>query len=182
VRLSNSAPSPYGAARLRREGDYWALELDGRVCRVRHGKGLSFLAELLAHPGGSISAYELDRLVERGRHPAGVEGDAEEPGAAERARLNVTRSVRLLLRKIALYHPSAGAHLAASIKTGKSCSYAPDPKLAIDWTVSTELATPVRHAGPTSAEGGESDDQIETVRGDARGGFGGRRPAGRGAD
>jgi hypothetical protein len=131
----------YGPASLRREGDYWTLEFDGRICRLRHAKGVCFLAELLVHRGRRIAALDLDRTAEEGRRV--VEEGAEEPGSSEKARLNVTRALRLLLRKIAAYHPSAGGHLAASIKTGKFCSYAPDPRLAIDWKVSIDVAPPV---------------------------------------
>jgi hypothetical protein len=110
------------------------------MCRVRHAKGLSFLARLLAHPGDRMSALELQRAVEAG----GGEAEAEnEPLSWEKARLNVTRALRLLLKKIAAYHPSAAAHLASAIRTGKLCSYTPDPKLAIDWQVSTD-PVPIR--------------------------------------
>lgn len=64
-------------------------------------------------------------------------GDRERPtsgSAAERARVSVTRAIRQVLSRIAEYHPSLGAHLDHSIKTGAYCSYAPDPRAAIAWT------------------------------------------------
>ena len=131
---------------MQREGDYWTLEFDGRVCRIRHAKGLSFLAALLAHPGSRISAIALQRLAEDVGCPADVQPDEESPGAWEKARLNVTRALRLQLRKIATYHPSAAGHIGAALRTGRLCSYAPDPKLLIEWKVSTDLApTSVRN-------------------------------------
>lgn len=131
------SPSLYGAATLQREGDYWTLEFDGRLCRVRHAKGLAFLAELLTQPGAQVSALALQRLVEEGGEVADPPPDAV---AWEKGRLNVTRALKLLLKKIVAYHPSAAAHLASALRTGKICSYNPDPKLAIGWKVSTDPA------------------------------------------
>src|SRR5262249_53353413 len=52
---------------------------------------------------------------------------------AERARLNVSRSVIRCIRRIAEANPALGRHLSASIKTGTYCSYSPDPGLAVRW-------------------------------------------------
>jgi hypothetical protein len=43
----------------------------------------------------------------------------------ERARVNVTRTLRLALGQISAVVPKAGAHLAASIRTGRACRYEP---------------------------------------------------------
>jgi class 3 adenylate cyclase len=56
--------------------------------------------------------------------------------AAERFRVNVTRTVKAVIQKIAHAHPELGRHLAASIHTGTFCSYAPDRALPDDWSVS----------------------------------------------
>lgn len=146
VSPTNGARSPYGTATLQREGDYWALEFDGRVCRLRHAKGVAYLAALLAQPGRRIAALDLHRRVEE-RQPRPVEGAVEKPDSSEKIRLNVTRALRVMLRKIVAYHPSAGGHLAASIKTGKFCSYTPDPKLGIDWKVSIDLSQVAEPSG-----------------------------------
>ncbi|RIK90079.1 MAG: hypothetical protein DCC71_25650 [Proteobacteria bacterium] len=53
--------------------------------------------------------------------------------AAERARVNVTRTVRAAIEKIAAAHPALGEHLAATVRTGLFSSYAPDPRRALRW-------------------------------------------------
>ena len=62
---------------LVREGDYWTVVFDGREFRVRHSKGLGYLAVLLGRPGVDVAALELAGGAAAGRAPA-------EPGAAER--------------------------------------------------------------------------------------------------
>jgi hypothetical protein len=52
---------------------------------------------------------------------------------AERARLNVTRAVRAAVANLARADPSLGRHLAATIRTGRYCSYTPDPRVPIVW-------------------------------------------------
>jgi hypothetical protein len=54
--------------------------------------------------------------------------------AAERARVNVTRTVGGAVKKIAASSPALGQHLAATIRTGTFCSYTPDPRVPIVWT------------------------------------------------
>jgi hypothetical protein len=44
---------------------------------------------------------------------------------AERARLNVTRAIRAAMANLARANPALGAHLAATIRTGRYCSYTP---------------------------------------------------------
>jgi hypothetical protein len=50
------APS---TASLRKEGDVWAFEVEGRSLRVRDGKGVRYIAALLSNPGVEIHAMEL---------------------------------------------------------------------------------------------------------------------------
>jgi predicted ATPase/class 3 adenylate cyclase len=44
---------------LWREGDHWALRYRGREARLRHAKGLGYLAVLLEHAGAEIHVLEL---------------------------------------------------------------------------------------------------------------------------
>ena len=44
---------------LRREGDYWSVEFDGRTARVRDLKGMHYLARLLADPGREFHVLDL---------------------------------------------------------------------------------------------------------------------------
>jgi len=47
--------------------------------------------------------------------------------------MNITRTIKIALRKIAEHHPPLGQHLATTIKTGVYCSYTPDTRLPITW-------------------------------------------------
>jgi tetratricopeptide (TPR) repeat protein len=53
----------------------------------------------------------------------------------ERARVNVTRTIRLALAKITAEHPQLGRLLDRSIRTGTVCRYAPDPDQPLVWTL-----------------------------------------------
>jgi predicted ATPase len=44
---------------LWREGDDWALRFRGHEARLRHAKGLGYLAVLLEHPGSDIHVFEI---------------------------------------------------------------------------------------------------------------------------
>jgi hypothetical protein len=52
---------------------------------------------------------------------------------AERARLNATRAIRGAVANLARANPSLGRHLAATVRTGRYCSYVPDPRAPITW-------------------------------------------------
>jgi tetratricopeptide (TPR) repeat protein len=47
------------AATLRREGDFWTLEWNAQVSRVKDSDGLAYLARLLSTPGRAVAAIEL---------------------------------------------------------------------------------------------------------------------------
>ncbi len=53
--------------------------------------------------------------------------------SAERARVSVTRAIRVAMDHIDDYSPTLGAHLTATIRTGTYCAYVPDPRAPIDW-------------------------------------------------
>jgi non-specific serine/threonine protein kinase len=44
---------------FRREGEMWYIAYAGDSFRLKHSKGLAYLAELLAHPGGELHALAL---------------------------------------------------------------------------------------------------------------------------
>jgi tetratricopeptide (TPR) repeat protein len=54
---------------------------------------------------------------------------------AERARVNVTRTLRAVIERIAPAAPSAAAHLRASVRTGASCRYEPVPGGPSRWHI-----------------------------------------------
>lgn len=57
--------------------------------------------------------------------------------AAERARQAVTKALKSTLERISAESPTLGHHLAATLRTGTFCRYAPDPRIPIRWSVET---------------------------------------------
>jgi hypothetical protein len=77
---------------------------------------------------------ELEFLSRELRAAIGLGGrHRKAKSSAERARVNVTRAIRIVLRRIASQHPELGEHLRRTIRTGTYCLYAPDPRLPIEW-------------------------------------------------
>ena len=77
---------------------------------------------------------ELDVLTNELARAVGLGGrDRRAASHAERARLNVTRAIRSSLRTLERAHPSLAEHLAATVHTGRYCSYTPDPRVPIAW-------------------------------------------------
>jgi tetratricopeptide (TPR) repeat protein len=71
----------------------------------------------------------------------GLGGRARRVGSdAERARINVTRALGSVLKKIRDGCPELGRHLDASLATGTFCSYAPPPDGVISWQTGAEPA------------------------------------------
>ena len=82
------------------------------------------------------AATERDALLGELRRASGLGGrDRGVSGADERARVNVTRTLRATLDKITDAAPGAGAHLKASIRTGRACRYQPAPGGPDRWRV-----------------------------------------------
>ena len=79
-------------------------------------------------------AAELDFLTHELASAVGLGGRARRVGSpAERARVNITRAIKIALRKISEHHAALGQHLATTIKTGTYCSYTPDVRMPISW-------------------------------------------------
>jgi tetratricopeptide (TPR) repeat protein len=202
-----AAPAP---AALRREGDVWRVEYEGRTRFVKDAKGLRHLALLLDNPGVEFHAVDIvgtteghaapgartsaagdgDVAVRRaGDGDAGAALDAQakreyrtrledlraeieeaesfndpERAArareelefiahelssavglggrdrkaasnAERARVNVTRAVKSVIRRIAAEDQSLGRELDTTVHTGYFCRYEPDPRRPVAWHV-----------------------------------------------
>lgn len=82
---------------------------------------------------------ELDHLVAVLAAAFGVGGRSRRAASAvERARLNVTRSVRTAIVRITEVLPEAGAALDRGVRTGTYCSYGPDDD-GVMWIVQSEL-------------------------------------------
>jgi len=59
--------------------------------------------------------------------------DRKAASDAERARVNVTRSIKAALERIGEHSPALGRHLGATLRTGQYCSYVPDPRTPVRW-------------------------------------------------
>jgi hypothetical protein len=82
--------------------------------------------------GDTIAAekahQEREALISELRRATGLAGRPRRATAdAERARVNVTRTLRATINHITMTAPIAGAHLASSIRTGTMCRYQPAP-------------------------------------------------------
>lgn len=53
-----------GPLRLELEGEYWTIAGFGELCRIRDGRGMRMLAELLANPGADKHVLELSGVTE----------------------------------------------------------------------------------------------------------------------
>jgi hypothetical protein len=82
-RAGGAAPAPRTSGAearvLRREGAYWTVAFGGVASRLRHSRGLSYLAYLLRHPGEEFHALELAAAMSES-------GDAVEPRRRAAAR------------------------------------------------------------------------------------------------
>ena len=79
---------------------------------------------------------ERQALVDQLSRAAGLAGrDRLVSPEAERARVNVTRTLRATIERIAPAAPRAAAHLRGSIRTGAACRYQPAPDGPARWHV-----------------------------------------------
>jgi tetratricopeptide (TPR) repeat protein len=79
---------------------------------------------------------EREFLIRELARAVGLGGrDRKAASHAERARLNATRAIRSALANLTREHPSLGQHLAATIRTGRYCSYTPDPRTPVAWEI-----------------------------------------------
>lgn len=94
-------------------------------------------AESMSDPDRATRArLELDALLDELGRAVGLGGRDRPHGATdERARVNVTRSIRRAIGAVAAQAPELGAHLEVSVRTGRECSYRPDPAAALTWEV-----------------------------------------------
>ena len=86
------------------------------------------------HERAARAREEIDALVNQLAGAVGLGGrDRKAASQAERARVNITKSVKDALKKIDENHSSLGEHLRTAIRTGVYCAYLPDPRLDISW-------------------------------------------------
>ena len=85
--------------------------------------------------GGRLEA-ERQALLAELRRATGLAGRSRDVSPeAERARVNVTRTLRATLARITEMAPAAGAHLQASIRTGGVCRYQAEAGGPAGWDV-----------------------------------------------
>ena len=88
-----------------------------------------------ADRGGRLEA-ERQALLAELRSATGLAGRSRHVSPeAERARINVTRTLRATLARITEMAPAAGAHLQASIRTGGACRYQREAGGPAGWDV-----------------------------------------------
>ena len=92
-------------------------------------------AEAFNDPERAARAQEeIDALVGQLAGGVGLGGrDRKAASQAERARVNITKSVKDALKRVDEHHGQLGDHLRATIRTGAYCAYVPDPRLDISW-------------------------------------------------
>jgi hypothetical protein len=74
-----------------------------------------------------VLSRELARAVGLGGR------DRRAASASERARINITRAIKISLEKIAEHNPALASLLASSVRTGTFCIYTPDSRLPTSW-------------------------------------------------
>lgn len=132
--LSPASLSPQvGANVFRREGEYWTVVYLGQVCRLRDTRGLRLLQYLLSHPGSRVQSLALLDVAIPGRSGRPSSDGVNAKQRNEQARVNATRAIRGAIQRLGLHHPALGDHLAATVRTGSSCVYQPDPRVPIVW-------------------------------------------------
>ena len=83
---------------------------------------------------------ERDRIADVVAAATGLGGRSRRHASgAERARVNVTRTVRDAIKRIREHDPALGEHLEARVRTGRLCGYAADPLAPIEWLLETPL-------------------------------------------
>lgn len=100
---------------------------EGAIFRIKDGKGLRYLAQLLSHPDERIHCRELWSAA------GGHAGEAA--STAERTRVAVTKRIKASVAKIDTLHSDLAKHLTARIKTGYFCVYVCEPYGPTSWTV-----------------------------------------------
>lgn len=77
---------------------------------------------------------EIDALVSELASGVGLGGrDRKAASQSEKARVNITKSVKDALKKIDENHRPLGDHLRTAIRTGGYCAYLPDPRVPMEW-------------------------------------------------
>ncbi len=136
----STAPSGHGLSVDHGQGT--GPQLD-RVAKVAYRHRLGELradleeAERFNDVGAAARAHEeIEFLTAELAAATGLGGRDRESGShVERARVLVTVRIRSAIKKIEQCEPALGRHLATTIKTGRLCSYNPEVRQRIVWTL-----------------------------------------------
>ncbi len=83
---------------------------------------------------GARARQEIEAISDELTRATGLGGRERALGSdAERARVNVTRVIKAVVRRIDGYCPELRHHFASTLRTGIYCSYNPDPRLPTSW-------------------------------------------------
>jgi hypothetical protein len=79
---------------------------------------------------------QIDAVTDQLAGAVGLGGRDRRPASqSERARVAATRNLRAVIQRAGEVHPSLGRHLEMTIRTGTYCSYQPDPRVPVEWTI-----------------------------------------------
>src|SRR5439155_959186 len=79
---------------------------------------------------------EMEFLTEELARSVGLGGRSRKAAShTERARVNVTRAIGKAMTRIKQQSPALAAYLANTIKTGAFCSYTPDSRAPLGFTI-----------------------------------------------
>lgn len=86
---------------------------------------------------------EIDALLSELSRATGLGGRDRPMGAtAERARINVVRSLKRAIATIDHVAPDLARHLEVSVHTGRFCVYRPEPAAALAWVIVDAASSP----------------------------------------
>jgi len=127
-----------GGAGLAGAGMGPVLDAAARDAYRRRVAALTARLDAADRAGDSAAAEHIEAerraLLAELRRAAGLGGRGRVVAPeAERARVNVTRTLRATIERIAPAAPHAAAHLRASIRTGQACRYQPAPGGPARW-------------------------------------------------
>jgi len=84
----------------------------------------------------SRAREEMDFLAQELSAAVGLGGrDRKAASTSERARVNVTRAIKSAVQRIGENDAELGAYLDSTVRTGTFCSYVPDRRAPISWSL-----------------------------------------------
>lgn len=156
-RLGRASEGRLAEAGMHRGGLGDAGEMLDAEAKRAYGRRLAELREELDEAKeagdearGDRIEDEIDALLNELKRAVGLGGrDRKARSASERARLNVTRAIKVALGRITAHHAELGGLLSRTIRTGTFCRYTPDPQSSVDWQFSATEQPIVGMEAPT---------------------------------